>query len=83
MSSPLPVADMIRIMLVVGGGKQYWQKYDDGAMRAVASALRQLDCVEDRGASCVLGRVATEARTASAPTAGAGEVVLGPDVDAG
>ena len=50
------IADMICIMLVVGGENQSREKYDDGAMRAVASALRQLDYVEDRGASCVLGR---------------------------
>ncbi|KAL3761830.1 hypothetical protein ACHAW5_001938 [Stephanodiscus triporus] len=44
---------MIRITFVVGAGKLSRQKYDDKAMFAVTSTLKQLDYVEDRGASCV------------------------------
>jgi hypothetical protein len=44
---------MIRITFVVGAGKLSRQKYDDKAMLAVTSTLKQLDYVEDRGASCV------------------------------
>ncbi len=44
---------MIRITFVVGAGKLSRQKYDDKAMLTLTSALRQLDFVEDRGASCV------------------------------
>mmetsp|Transcript_10020 Transcript_10020/g.14156 ORF Transcript_10020/g.14156 Transcript_10020/m.14156 type:complete len:453 (+) Transcript_10020:28-1386(+) len=50
---PLPLSDMIRITFVVGAGKLARQKYDDGAQKAVTSALRSLGFEEDRGASCV------------------------------
>ena len=39
---------------MVGGGKLSRQKYDDKAMQAVTSTLKQLDFVEDRGASCII-----------------------------
>ena len=44
---------MIRITFVVGAGKLSRQKYDEKAMLAVTSTLKQIDYVEDRGASCV------------------------------
>eukprot|EP00566_Odontella_aurita_P001352 CAMPEP_0113600442 /NCGR_PEP_ID=MMETSP0015_2-20120614/42706_1 /TAXON_ID=2838 /ORGANISM="Odontella" /LENGTH=543 /DNA_ID=CAMNT_0000508693 /DNA_START=16 /DNA_END=1651 /DNA_ORIENTATION=- /assembly_acc=CAM_ASM_000160 len=45
--------DMIRITFVVGAGKQNRQKYDDGAAKAVTSALLKLGYAEDRASSCV------------------------------
>lgn len=45
---------MIRITFIVGGGKLSRQKYDEKAMQAVTSTLKQLEYEEDRGASCVL-----------------------------
>ena len=39
---------------MVGGGKLSRQKYDDKAMQAVTSTLKQLNFVEDRGASCII-----------------------------
>jgi hypothetical protein len=45
--------DMIRITLVTGAGKLGRQKYDEGAAKAVTTALRELGYQEDRGASCV------------------------------
>jgi len=50
---PFPLSDMIRITFVVGAGKLGRQKYDEGAQKAVTSALRSLGFQEDRGASCV------------------------------
>lgn len=44
---------MIRVTFVVGGGKLSRQKYDEKAMQTVTLALRELNFVEDRGASCV------------------------------
>lgn len=44
---------MIRITLVTGAGKLGRQKYDEGAAKAVTTALRELGYQEDRGASCV------------------------------
>ncbi len=44
---------MIRITFVVGGGKLSRQKYDEKAMQTVTLALKELNFVEDRGASCV------------------------------
>mmetsp|Transcript_21478 Transcript_21478/g.46660 ORF Transcript_21478/g.46660 Transcript_21478/m.46660 type:complete len:603 (-) Transcript_21478:42-1850(-) len=53
-SQPLSLAIMIRITFVVGGGKLSRSKYDEKAMQAVTSTLKQMDYVEDRGASCIL-----------------------------
>lgn len=50
---PLPVEDMVRITFVTGAGKLGRQKYDEGAAKAVTSALRDLGFNDDRGASCV------------------------------
>jgi hypothetical protein len=44
---------MIRLTFVVGGGKLSRQKYDEKAMLAVTSTLKELHYIEDRGASCV------------------------------
>lgn len=52
-SQPLSLPNMIRITFLVGGGKLSRQKYDDKAMLAVTLTLKQIDYVEDRGASCV------------------------------
>ena len=51
---PLPIQDMIRITFVTGAGKLGRQKYDEGAAKAVTSALKELGFEEDRGASCVM-----------------------------
>eukprot|EP00580_Thalassiosira_gravida_P010355 CAMPEP_0201644480 /NCGR_PEP_ID=MMETSP0493-20130528/30282_1 /ASSEMBLY_ACC=CAM_ASM_000838 /TAXON_ID=420259 /ORGANISM="Thalassiosira gravida, Strain GMp14c1" /LENGTH=606 /DNA_ID=CAMNT_0048119181 /DNA_START=27 /DNA_END=1847 /DNA_ORIENTATION=- len=53
-SSPFSLSTMVRITFIVGGGKLSRSKYDDKAMQAVASTLKQLNFVEDRGASCIL-----------------------------
>jgi hypothetical protein len=45
---------MIRITFVVGAGKLSRQKYDASAMVILTNALKQLDYVEDRGASCLV-----------------------------
>ncbi|KAL3907742.1 MAG: hypothetical protein SGARI_003388 [Bacillariaceae sp.] len=50
---PLQIDEMIRITFVTGAGKQGRQKYDEGAAKAVTSALLSLGFVEDRGASAV------------------------------
>jgi hypothetical protein len=50
---PLPLDDMIRITFITGAGKLGRQKYDDGAAKAVTSALISCGFVEDRGASAV------------------------------
>lgn len=52
-SQPLPLTNMIRITFVVGAGKLSRQKYDEKAMLAVTSTLKELKYIEDRGASCV------------------------------
>jgi hypothetical protein len=48
------ISNMIRITFIVGGGKLSRQKYDEKAMQAVTSTLKQLEYEEDRGASCIL-----------------------------
>jgi len=53
-SEPLPLSDMIRITFITGAGKLGRQRYDDGAAKAVTSALRELGYEEDRAASCVV-----------------------------
>ena len=50
---PLPLDDMIRITFITGAGKLGRQKYDDGAAKAVTSALIACGFEEDRGASAV------------------------------
>lgn len=52
-SEPLPLTEMVRITFVTGAGKLGRQKYDEGAAKAVTSALRDLGFEDDRGASCV------------------------------
>eukprot|EP01083_Nonionella_stella_P044777 120443_1 len=52
-SQPFQLDEMIRITFVTGAGKLSRQRYDDKAMQTLAAALKQLDYVEDRGASCV------------------------------
>jgi hypothetical protein len=48
------ISNMIRITFIVGGGKLSRQKYDEKAMQAVTSTLKQLEYEEDHGASCIL-----------------------------
>ena len=50
-SKPLPLADMIRLSFVVGGGKKVRQKYNDGLPALWADALKKIGFKEDRGAS--------------------------------
>lgn len=45
---------MIRITFIVGGGKLSRNKYDDRALQATTSRLKQCGYVEDRAASCIL-----------------------------
>ncbi|KAL7489242.1 hypothetical protein ACHAW6_014817 [Cyclotella cf. meneghiniana] len=52
-SKPLPIADMIRLTFVVGGGKATRGKYDEGALNAVVGALRGCGYREERGGGCV------------------------------
>ena len=52
-AEPFPLKDMIRITFITGAGKLARQKYDDGAAKAVTSALRKLGYEEDHAASCV------------------------------
>mmetsp|Transcript_5413 Transcript_5413/g.12293 ORF Transcript_5413/g.12293 Transcript_5413/m.12293 type:complete len:450 (-) Transcript_5413:113-1462(-) len=52
-SQPFQLDQMIRITFVVGAGKLGRAKYDARAGQTLASSLRQLDFLEDRGASCV------------------------------
>lgn len=51
---PLPLDHMIRLTFVTGAGKLARQKYDEGAAKALTSALRALGYEEDRAASCVV-----------------------------
>lgn len=51
---PFPISDMIRITFITGAGKLGRQRYDEGAAKALTSALRALDYEEDRAASCVV-----------------------------
>jgi len=51
---PLPLADMIRISFVVGGGKKVRQKYNDGLPMLLSEALRKVGFSEDRGASLAI-----------------------------
>lgn len=53
-SDPLPLSSMVRLTFVTGAGKLGRQKYDEGAAKAVTSALRALGYEEDRAASCVV-----------------------------
>ncbi|KAL7519119.1 hypothetical protein ACHAWX_003915 [Stephanocyclus meneghinianus] len=52
-SKPLPIADMIRLTFIVGGGKATRGKYDEGALNAVVGALRGCGYREERGGGCV------------------------------
>ncbi|KAL9190334.1 hypothetical protein ACHAXT_007545 [Thalassiosira profunda] len=52
-SQPFPLEQMIRITFVTGAGKLARQKYDAKCGQTVTASLRELDYVEDRGASCV------------------------------
>lgn len=52
-AEPFPLKDMIRITFITGAGKLGRQKYDDGAAKAVTSALRGLGFQDDHAASCV------------------------------
>ena len=49
--TPLPLADMVRLSFVVGGGKKVRQKYNDGLPALWADALKKVGFNEDRGAS--------------------------------
>eukprot|EP00560_Eucampia_antarctica_P000634 CAMPEP_0197835926 /NCGR_PEP_ID=MMETSP1437-20131217/27418_1 /TAXON_ID=49252 ORGANISM="Eucampia antarctica, Strain CCMP1452" /NCGR_SAMPLE_ID=MMETSP1437 /ASSEMBLY_ACC=CAM_ASM_001096 /LENGTH=426 /DNA_ID=CAMNT_0043441719 /DNA_START=94 /DNA_END=1374 /DNA_ORIENTATION=+ len=53
-AEPFSLEEMIRITFVTGAGKLGRQKYDDRAAQTVTSVLRDLEFVEDRGASAVL-----------------------------
>ena len=50
-SKPLPIADMIRLSFLVGGGKKVRQKYNDGLPALWSDALKKVGFAEDRGAS--------------------------------
>ena len=48
---PLPLKDMIRLSLLVGGGKKVRQKYNDGLPALFSESLKKIGFAEDRGAS--------------------------------
>ena len=50
-TKPLPLAEMVRLSFVVGGGKKVRQKYNDGLPALWADALKKVGFKEDRGAS--------------------------------
>jgi len=50
-SKPLPLASMVRLSFLVGGGKKVRQKYNDGLPALWADALKKIGFTEDRGAS--------------------------------
>merc|ERR1719191_563876 len=53
-SEPLPIASMVRLSFIVGGGKQVRQKYGDDLQRDFCAALSSLDFEEDKAAACDL-----------------------------
>ena len=53
-SEPMALEEMIRLTFITGAGKLGRQKYDDGAAKAVTSALREIGFQDDRGASAVM-----------------------------
>ena len=50
-AKPLPLAEMVRLSFVVGGGKKVRQKYNDGLPTSLCDALRKVGFAEDRAAS--------------------------------
>lgn len=50
-TQPLPLASMVRLSFLVGGGKKVRQKYNDGLPTVFSEALKRCGFVEDRGAS--------------------------------
>jgi len=54
-SDPVPLAEMVRISFVVGGGKQCRQKYSDDLPKDVTQGLDAIGYDEDRAAACELG----------------------------
>jgi hypothetical protein len=50
-AKPLPLAGMIRLSFLVGGGKKVRQKYNDGLPALFSDALKRVGYSEDRGAS--------------------------------
>ena len=51
LEKPLPLATMIRLTFVVGGGKKVRQKYADGLPTILCEALRNVGYTEDQGAA--------------------------------
>ena len=52
--NPLPLGSMVRLSFVVGGGKKVRQKYNDGLVRELTSALSGIGFSEDKGAALAL-----------------------------
>jgi hypothetical protein len=60
--APIEASEMMRVTLVVGGGKKVRGAYGagaDGLTREVCSALERLGFAEDRGASCCMEAAGT------------------------
>jgi len=53
-TNPLPLGSMVRLSFVVGGGKKVRQKYNDGLVRELTSALSGIGFSEDKGAALAL-----------------------------
>ena len=53
-TNPLPLDSMVRLSFVVGGGKKVRQKYNDGLVRELTSALSGIGFTEDKGAALAL-----------------------------
>ena len=53
-SSPLPIASMVRLSFVCGGGKKVRQKYNDGLVTSMCEALKGIGFSEDKGAALTL-----------------------------
>ena len=53
-TNPLPLGSMVRLSFVVGGGKKVRQKYNDGLVRELTSALSGIGFAEDKGAALAL-----------------------------
>ena len=53
-TTPLPLDSMVRLSFVVGGGKKVRQKYNDGLVRELTSALSGIGFTEDKGAALAL-----------------------------
>ena len=57
--TPIQAKNMLKITLIVGGGKKVRQKYDEKLPHYLSEALKNINFTEDRAASAVLNCQAT------------------------